>query len=160
MPVSKKRKKNGQRESAGRFAFAHAGSQALAMRMMARVFLLAAVLILGASSISDPVQALVQQGVEESLHKLQLDTVDSTLAMRAALLRHTAAKPDAVRHLSRNELLVVFGKPTLQRAEGDVNIWQFASSDCALDIYFKDDANKPVYAEYRVRGSAEGGAKP
>lgn len=162
MPVSKSRrtKRNGQRTPAGRFAFSRVDSQALAMRLMMRVFLIASVLVLGASTISDPVQALVRQGVQEALHKADMTTPDSILTMRAALLRHTAAEPDDVRDLDRNELMIVFGQPTLVRQEGRVTTWQYASGECALDVYFKDESKKPVYAEYRVRGSAEGDDRP
>lgn len=148
MPVSKNKrtKKTGQRPHAGRFAI----SQQLAMRLMGLAFLLMAILLLGASTISDPVQALVKEASTEFMHK------DTALPMRAALLRHTAAEPDDVRDLDQNELMILFGKPTLIRHEGPVTTWQFASGECALDIYFRDRAEKPVYAEYRVRGSAEG----
>jgi hypothetical protein len=90
------------------------------------------------------------------MHKMQIGSEDRSLELRAALLRHTASTPDDVRDLSRNELVVVFGQPTLVRQEGKVTAWQFASSECALDLYFPDNALRPVYAEYRVRGSAEG----
>jgi len=161
MPVSKSRrtKKSGQLPPAGRITFSPvkgmAGGQAIAMRFAGRIVLLVSILILGASTLSDPVAAVVRQGLSETMQRQNMSAPDGTLAMRAALLRHMAASPDDVRDMSQDDLIIVFGTPSLVRREGEVTAWQFASGECALDLYFRGK-QRPVYAEYRVRGSAEG----
>jgi len=130
----------------------------MAFRLLGHVLLLASILILASSAVSDPVQALVRSGVDETLRRADGAVHSTTLNMRAALLRHTAMRPDGVRDLSQDDLVVLFGPPSLKRREGPVTTWQFASGECALDVYFKENALRPVYAEYRVRGSAEGKA--
>lgn len=93
------------------------------------------------------------QSFEEAGHDAR-----AVLNRRHALLRQVQNRVGAVRLLHPSDLVLLFGAPSLERMEGDVKVWQFASGECALDVYFRD-VKRPVYAEYRVRGSAEGGSR-
>ena len=158
MPVSKARKrikKSGHPEKGGRFASV-SSSQALALRLVGRAALILAVCALASSTLTDPLQKLA----DDSLHMAGSQSLSTFKQQeRLALLRRTAQDTDGVRHLSPDELTLLFGNPSLKREEPEVESWHFTSSDCALDVYFPRHATllsrHPVYAEYRVRGEAD-----
>lgn len=174
MPKARKRtkKSHGRRKSAGRFSLPKAQSEVLAMRILGRGLLAAAICVLASSTLSDPLQKLTMEGWAESA-RIQAGRTgqgprfdDIRAQQRLALLRRIAGDADAVRHLSLEELSMLFGEPTLKREEPEAVSWHFTSGECALDVYFPrrgDDGrlHDPVYAEYRVRGQMqEDGLKP
>lgn len=163
MPKSTARKKpkkqNGQHASAGRFAINRAESERMALRLMGRGLLVACVALLASSTLSDPLQDLARDGLKDAMRFHNIEDASSYVQQeRIALMRRTAADADAVRRLSTDELVLLFGEPTLKRRERQAESWHFTSADCALDVYFKHDAQDkltaPVYAEYRLRGEA------
>jgi|GEM_PF-2814908 len=161
----RKRKKssNGQRQNAGRQAFgkrflsgqafAHMPqAQQLALRLLGRGMLLLVLLVLASSTISDPLQRLVQQGLNEAQVAGHIASMtDADVQARASLLRRVAEDADAVRDLKGDDLLLLFGQPGLKRAEAGAQSWHYVSAECALDIYFAQGGVYPVYAEYRLR---------
>lgn len=173
MPSSKSRKRskhsNGQRSNAGRTAFLGGASlssgQQIALRLVSRAarwgLLGAGVLFLASSSVTDPIQRLVQDGFADTARLYGPVAVsDRQQVLRAALMRRIVADADAVRGLSTADLRLLFGEPTLRREEARAVAWQFASDECALDIYFQkrgdagtdDEALRhAVYAEYRLK---------
>jgi len=172
MPKAKKRTKtkNGPRK-AGRFSLPKDQSQVVAMRLLGRTLLAMAICVLASSTLSDPLQKLTQEGWAESArlnrHQIaQLDYSSRAQQERLALLRRIAGDADAVRHLSLEELSMLFGEPSLKREEPEAVSWHFTSGECALDVYFPrrngdGSLRDPVYAEYRVRGQVqEDGLKP
>lgn len=152
MPISKskRKKQTGQPLRAGRFGFSGFGSQALAFKILAVVAVAVVVLCLGGSVLKDDAP---QVGVERTL-----DAGDD-VNRRHALLRKVKNRVGAVRGLHAGDLVLLFGAPSFERVDGNMRMWQYASGVCALDVYFKDDNQWPVYAEYRVRGSAEEGSQ-
>jgi len=155
---ARKRKKssNGQRPNAGRQAFAHMPqAQQLALRLLGRGFLLFVLLVLASSTISDPLQRLVQQGLNEAQVAGHIASMtDADVQARASLLRRVAEDADAVRGLDGGDLQLLFGQPGLKRAEAGAQSWHYVSAECALDIYFAQGGVYPVYAEYRLRDGA------
>lgn len=114
---------------------------------------LLAVVLLASSTVSDKIQKLIDDSTAERARVTGAHDDHETI--RQALLRRIALNVDAVRHLSAKELVMVFGEPSLKRAEGKTISWHFTSPDCALDIYFQEGKKSPAYAEYRVRGEIE-----
>ena len=142
------------------------------MRILGRFLLAATICVLASSTLSDPLQRLAMEGWADTVRiqtNRHMDTPrlsDLKQQERLALLRKTASDADAVRHLSLDQLSLLFGEPTLKREEPEAVSWHFTSAECALDVYFprraEDGSMKdPVYAEYRVRGEVqEDGLKP
>lgn len=141
MARTAKKQQNGLHANAGRF-------------VLLLLFLL--VVVLASSTISDEVQHLIDDSIAEHA-RVHNGAADEHEHIRAALLRRTAMDADAVRHLSTDELLTLFGEPSLKRQEGETMSWHFTSGECALDIYFPQNKKRPAYAEYRVRGEIEEG---
>jgi hypothetical protein len=46
-------------------------------------------------------------------------------------------KPEQIRMLLGQDILLVMDKPSMQRQDDMISMWQFRSSECVLDIYFK-----------------------
>lgn len=171
MPISKskRKKQTGQPLQVGRFGFSGFGfsgfgSQVVAFRLLGWAAILFGVLCLGGSTLGDVGQRAfgglehdVRMGDNQSYGQYG-DDGRAVLNRRHALLRQVNNRVGAVRLLHPDDLVLLFGAPSLERVDGDVRVWQFASGICALDVYFRDD-KRPVYAEYRVRGSAEAGSR-
>lgn len=186
MPISKsKRKKQiGQRESVGRFGFRRGGftgfgftgfgSQVAAFQIAGWAGLFLCLMCISGSTLADGAQkkfsglggAAMSDGVRmgdgQSFGVLGVGALGRNVLWevnrRHALLRYVRTRAGAVRKLHPNEMTLLFGTPSFERADGDLRMWQFASGVCALDVYYRGN-KRPVYAEYRVRGSAEHGGR-
>lgn len=62
---------------------------------------------------------------------------------------------DAINHLQKGEVYLLFSRPELARYDGSVSSWQYRSEHCVVDIFFaKDEASKidrVVHYEIRQR---------
>lgn len=130
------------------------------MRILSRALLAAAIVVLASSTISDPLQHLIEEGQIDVVRLQGPQDFSSFVQLeRVALLRRIAGNADAVRELPLDDLTLLFGEPSLKRQEPEVVSWHFTSSECALDVYFRRRSDgstrqRPIYAEYRVRGDA------
>lgn len=66
---------------------------------------------------------------------------DEVLSPENALKKHVLAKdlrkdPDLLDELSAQDIRLVLGKPTLERAEGENTAFHYQSSYCVMDVYF------------------------
>ncbi|MCB1538525.1 MAG: hypothetical protein KDJ49_06060 [Alphaproteobacteria bacterium] len=119
---------------------------------------LAATAVLGTSTLRDPLQTFVTQARDAGLAAgtALANPADPRALTRTALLRRVAGNADAVRDLNRAQFGVLFGPPDLRRIEAETESWHYVAPACALDVYFQRGALHPAYAEYRVRGDAQG----
>lgn len=146
MTAKKRPKKfNGQRNRAGRLSLK---GRALNLAVCALCLLFA--MAPGASTLNDGVQRFVQTMLASKQTQIAKDP------KAASLLREVVSDADAVRDFSRAELAYLFGTPSLVRREGGIETVQYASGICAIDLYFKDGAAHPAYAEYRLQDAARG----
>lgn len=75
------------------------------------------------------------------------------------LIRQAAAQvkgdPDALLRLTGAQIGLLFSTPGLLRHEGVMNVWQYRTDDCVLDIYVADSGRgKVVHYETRARVKA------
>jgi len=65
---------------------------------------------------------------------------------------------DAINHLQKGEVYLLFSRPELARYDGSVSSWQYRNEHCVVDIFFaKDEASKidrVVHYEIRQRQTA------
>lgn len=61
---------------------------------------------------------------------------------------------DDLLHMTRDDLFGVMGHPTLSRRDGSIEIWQYASQRCVLDVFMNnDDHRAPAVIHYEVRNT-------
>lgn len=68
-------------------------------------------------------------------------------------------KPDALLKLDSGDILIGFSMPDLQRREGTLQIWQYRTGDCVLDIFFDggkgaESVQPVIHYEVRPRQKA------
>jgi len=69
--------------------------------------------------------------------------------------------PEAFLKLSGPQVAMIFNKPGLQRADGDVGVWQYRTHDCVLDLYIADGGKGPVMhyeTRSRIKASVDDSA--
>lgn len=65
--------------------------------------------------------------------------------------------PEALLRMSGPLVTLMFSTPGLQRAEGDMGVWQYRTHDCVLDLYIADQGKgNVVHYETRARVKASG----
>lgn len=64
--------------------------------------------------------------------------------------------PEALLKLSGFDVRLAFVKPDLVRSDGDIEVWQFRTGDCVLDIFVSEDGkrNDVIHYEMRTRDKA------
>lgn len=64
--------------------------------------------------------------------------------------------PAALKRLTQQEVVYMFGKPEMERHDADARIWQYSSAGCVVDFYFyAEDGRKDMdvaYVDYRFGG--------
>lgn len=59
---------------------------------------------------------------------------------------------DALLRMNGRQVALILNKPGLQRAEGDIGVWQYRTHACVLDLYIADQgAGDVVHYEMRPR---------
>jgi hypothetical protein len=76
-----------------------------------------------------------------------------------ALHNLVESKPDALLALVSQDILIGFSQPDLQRQEGNLQIWQYRTGECVLDIFFDgskggDNNQRVIHYEVRPRQTA------
>ncbi len=78
------------------------------------------------------------------------------------MVRHVAAQiksnPEALLKMNGKQVAVIFSTPGLQRIEGDMDLWQYRTPSCVMDLYIADNG-KGAVAHYEMRSRAKVGAK-
>ena len=71
-------------------------------------------------------------------------------------------EPDTILSLLGGDVRLMLADPDLERSDKPIIAWQYQSSDCVLDIYFKDthkvnavDGSAAIYYETRTRRGVE-----
>jgi len=60
--------------------------------------------------------------------------------------------PEKLLKLNGAQVVLIFSKPGLSRAEGDMGVWQYRTHDCVLDLYVADNGQgSVVHYETRAR---------
>ena len=66
-----------------------------------------------------------------------------------------SVNPAALLKMNGPLIALMFSKPGLQRAEGDMGVWQYRTHDCVLDLYIADQGKGDVvHYETRARVKA------
>ena len=60
--------------------------------------------------------------------------------------RYIAGNPEAFELLSAREVVHVMGLPARRRRDADARVWQYADSDCVIDVYFYGETTGPAPA--------------
>lgn len=71
-------------------------------------------------------------------------------------------EPNTILSLLGGDVRLMLADPDLERSDNPIIAWQYQSSDCVLDIYFKDthkvdavDGSTAIYYETRIRRGIE-----
>lgn len=65
--------------------------------------------------------------------------------------------PASLLKLKGAQIGMIFSAPGLQRHEGDMDVWQYRTDDCVLDLYIADNGRgQVVHYETRTRASGVG----
>lgn len=109
--------------------------------------------------------------INKAIHKNNAYAYASTSPSAAASYdmdrtgRQVAAQvkgnPDTLLHINGPQVTMIFDRPGLMRAEGDMSIWQYRTVSCVLDVYVADKGAGPVvHYEARSRVKASGAPAP
>ncbi len=84
---------------------------------------------------------------------------DISISDAERMSRQVAAQvkgnPAALLKLKGAQISLLFSKPGLQRHEGDMNVWQYRTDSCVLDVYVADSGRgNVVHYETRARVKA------
>ncbi len=73
------------------------------------------------------------------------------------------SNPSALKHLTQQEVVYMFGKPEMERHDADARVWQYSSAGCVVDFYFyAEDGRKDMdvaYVDYRFGGMTPAATK-
>jgi hypothetical protein len=70
---------------------------------------------------------------------------------------YVSGDPSVLTRLTQQEIVYMYGKPTMERRDADARIWQYRGDGCVVDFYFYDDKSHPnessvAYVDYRLKG--------
>lgn len=85
----------------------------------------------------------------------QLDVMTDKQKTRhaQALYGMLSSNPEMLTTLNSDDIILSFSYPDLRRNEGSMQLWQYRSRGCVLDIFFQDAgaAKKPMVTHYEIR---------
>lgn len=82
-------------------------------------------------------------------------SVSDAERMGRQLAAQVKGNPAALLKLKGAQISMIFNKPGLQRHEGTMNVWQYRTNSCVLDLYVADGGRGPVvHYETRARVKA------
>lgn len=60
-------------------------------------------------------------------------------------------KPADLKHLRRDDLKLALAAPDLDRKDGAVNVWQYRSENCVMDVYWTKPNDQATIKHYEFR---------
>ena len=137
--------------------FAITAGRGIAMIALPALVLLAALLSFGTETTRD-FSFEVPKAEASTMSESGVDPVFTKTQTRY-IQRALGARHDNLYKLRAAAVRTAFGEPELVRADIPTVVWQYRSSSCVLDVYFKTDDTKGDYApvvHYEVRSRQTG----
>lgn len=69
---------------------------------------------------------------------------------RIELIQHATEDPSVLSSLTQDEMKLVLLEPALIRKENNIKAVHYYSENCAIDVYFMPNSDRPDYIEFRA----------